>query len=340
MLALALPNTHLRVSNAPVLRPYHSHRTQPFFLGQPVSHWLMLAALVVMWGSSFGLTKIAVATVPAHSVVAMRLVVAACVLIPVVLLLRRRFPVDARSWCFFVCMGFLGNALPYWLITWGQRSVDSGPAGVLMAVMPIATLAFAHFFVKGERINPAKAIGFSLGLFGVITLTGPSALMELSSGGSALLSQLAIVAGAVCYAANTIIARLSPTRDGIVAAAGTTVAANALLVPTHAKGVPEFVFSLDLGSALAIGALGVFSTALAPILYFRIIRLAGPTFLSYINYLIPIWALVVGMLFLGESPSWTALLALGLVVTGIAIAQNGKLSRLGRSVAQQQAHSS
>ncbi len=290
-------------------------------LGRPFSHWLMLLALVVMWGSSFGLTEVALASVSAESVVAARIVIAGLVLVALVVATGRRIPLDARLWGFFAVMAVLGNCLPYWLITWGQETVDSGLAGILMAVMPLATLVLAHFFVAGERMSWVKAAGFALGFIGIVVLMGPEALLRIEGHGSALLAELAVVAGAVCYAANTIVARLCPLRDGLIAAAGTALAANLLLLPTIGGELTGDLEQLDLPAVWAIALLGVVSTALAPVLYFRVIRLAGPTFLSLINYLIPLWAVLVGMLFLGETPAWSALAALALILGGIAVSQ-------------------
>ncbi len=291
-------------------------------LGRPLGHWLMLFALVVMWGSSFALTDIALSSVSAESVVAARIVIAGLVLVALVMATGRRIPLDGRLWGFFAVMAVLGNCLPYWLITWGQETVDSGLAGILMAVMPLVTLVLAHFFVAGERMNWAKAAGFALGFIGIIVLMGPEALLKIEGHGSALLAELAIIGGAACYAANTIVARHCPLRDGLIAAAGTALAANLVLLPVTGGELSANLQELDLPAVWAIALLGVVSTALAPVLYFRVIRLAGPTFLSLINYLIPVWAVFVGMMFLGETPAWTALAALALILGGIAVSQS------------------
>ncbi len=298
-------------------------------LGRPAGHWLMLAALVVMWGSSFGLTEIAISSVSAESVVAARIVIAAAVLLALVVATGRRILMDGRLWGYFAVMAVLGNCLPYWLITWGQLSVDSGLAGILMAVMPLVTLVLAHFFVKGERMGWVKVAGFALGFLGIVVLMGPEALLKFQGQGSALLAELAIVAGAVCYAANTIVARHCPLRDGLIAAAGTALAANIILLPLSGAELAASLADLDLPALWAIAALGVVSTAFAPVLYFRVIRVAGPTFLSLINYLIPLWAVLVGMLFLGESPDWTALAALALILGGIALSQSKARTKPG-----------
>ena len=137
-----------------------------------LSDWFSLLALTVMWGSSFLFTKIAVSALAMETVVSTRLVMAALILVPLMLGLSRRLPRGRRLWLFFVLIALVGNLLPFSLITWGQRSIDSGLAGILMAVMPLATLALAHLFVPGERLTPYRIGGFLLGFAGVVVLIG------------------------------------------------------------------------------------------------------------------------------------------------------------------------
>ncbi len=294
---------------------------------RPLTHWLLLFALVIMWGSSFMFTKIAVAAIAPTNVVAGRLVLAAVVLLGVVVLSRRWLPTDGRSWRFFIAMALVGNCLPFWLITWGQQRIDSGLAGILMAIMPLATVLLAHVFVAGERMNRTKAAGFLAGFVGIVVLMGPAALLELRGSGAALFSELAVLCGAICYAVNTIIARHRPDGHALVAGAGVILVASLVMAPTAAL-TDGFVFA-DIAPlpAAAVGFLGIVSTALATVVYFKLVAIAGPSFLSLINYLIPVWAVMIGMVFLGESPEWSSLAALALILSGIALSEAGSRHR-------------
>lgn len=294
----------------------HSH-----LLGRPLIHWLMLIALVIMWGSAFALTKIALNSVSSEFVVAGRILIACVVLFVFLGLAGKKLPMNKGVWGAFASMALIGNCLPYWLITWGQETVDSGLAGLLMALMPLLTLLLAHRFVEGERLERSKLVGFCLALVGVAILVGPEALIQFGGSGSALLAQLAIIAGALCYAINTIIARLCPIKDSLTAAAGTTLVAIVLFVPIGASDVVYSSSDLDGPTLIALGVLGIVCTALAPILYFHLIQIAGPTFLSLINYLIPLWALALGAIALGESPGTSVWLAALVIFSGIAISQ-------------------
>jgi drug/metabolite transporter (DMT)-like permease len=285
--------------------------------------WVLLGALVAMWGSAFLLTKVALATLSPIIVVSGRLLVAALLLAALVRFTRRQLPRTKRLWLFMVAMAILGNCLPFYLISWGQTQIASGLAGILMAVIPLTTLVLAHFFVAGERMNLRRTGGFVLGFLGIVVLMGPEALIGLEGSGSVLIAELAVLGGALCYAANNIVARRQPESDAVVAAAGMIVFASMIMVPIAILVPTPRLPASIVGSLLAVAALGAFSTAAAAVVYFRLVASAGPTFLSLINYLIPLWAVAVGMVFLGERPHWRALLALALILAGIAMAQLG-----------------
>lgn len=285
--------------------------------------WLLLAALTALWGSSFLFTRLAVGELAFEQVVSARLLLAAVLLVPLAAALRRPLPRGARTWGFFALIALLGNLLPFSLITWGQRSIGSGLTGILMAVMPLATLGLAHFFVPGEGLTRRRVLGFLVGFAGVLVLIGPAALAAGGARGGELPAMLAVLAGALCYGVSTILARLQPPRDALsTAAAVITLAALASLPAGLGPPLPD----LARLSAVVIGALlflGLFATATAMILYFRLIRSAGPGFTSQLNYLIPVWALGVGLLFLGEEPGVHHLAGLLLILTGILVARRG-----------------
>lgn len=285
----------------------------------PMSHWVLLLALVAMWGSSFLLTKIAVTSFAPSQVVSGRLVLAAGVLLVLAMLMGRKFPRGVPVWSYLGLMAVVGNVLPFTLISWGQQRVDSGLAGILMAVMPLATMVLAHFFIDGERMRRHRILGFTVGFVGIVVLVGPQALGQLGGSGEVLVAQLAILGGALAYAVNTILARRRPQSDVWVTSASVLGFAAILSLPL--SGPLGFPAEMPGGAVLAVATLGLVSTAAATVGYFKLIALAGPTFLSQINYLIPLWAVLMGMLFLGERPDWNALVALLLILAGIAVAQ-------------------
>jgi drug/metabolite transporter (DMT)-like permease len=283
--------------------------------------WLLLAALVMMWGSSFLLTKIALSTLPPMTIVGGRLLIAAIVLLGVVYGAGKRLTTSKKLWSFLVVIAVIGNCLPFSLISWGQQQIDSGVAGILMAVMPLTTLFLAHFFVAGESIKMTKLVGFSLGFVGIVVLMGKDAINALQGSDTTLLAELAVLGGAFCYAVNTIISRRRPKGDAVVAAAGVTLVASSIMLPSASMLDAPWQLNPSLTSLIAVTVLGITSTGIATIIYFKLIESAGPTFLSLINYFIPLWAVTVGALFLGERPGWNALAALILILSGVALSQ-------------------
>jgi drug/metabolite transporter (DMT)-like permease len=301
---------------------------------RPLSHWLLLFALVAMWGSSFTMVGVAVRGFAPATLVTIRLMIAALLLTALVVLRAQRFPADARFWLFGLAIALTGNCVPFWLISFGQQRIDSGLAGILMGIMPLTTMVLAHFFVRGERLNATKAAGFALGFVGLIVLIGPDALLQLRGEGTALLYQLAVLGAAICYAVNTIVARHRPPADPLIAAAGVMLMGGLLMVPIGGPAIPAELAAVARGPLAAMLALAVVSTAIGTVVFLRLVALAGPSFTSFINYLIPVWALLMGMIVLGEEPKPTALLALVLILSGIGLSEVGSRRMIGAAARQ------
>jgi len=283
--------------------------------------WGMLAALVALWGSNFMFIKLGVAEVPPATLVATRLVIGAVILVAVVRALGYTFPSIGRAWIPYVVLAVVGNCMPFWFITWGQTSIDSALAGILMAIMPLTTLLLAHFFVAGEHMTRNRVLGFLLGFVGIVVLMGPAALAGLGGAPIEVLAQLSVLAGALCYAANGVIIRVTLRGDVMVASAAIIAVAAAVSVPVAL--VVDQPWHLDPGwSAVSILFwIGVGPTAIATLVHLKLIASAGPTFMSLINYCIPIVALLIGVALLGEDPGANAYSGLLLILAGIALSQ-------------------
>ena len=281
----------------------------------------MLLALAAMWGSAYMFMKIGVATVAPATLVASRLVLAAVVLYAVMRARGLRLPPLGTRWLPFVALAVLGNCLPFYLITWGQQFIDSALAGILISIMPLATMLLAHFFVAGDRMTPARVAGFATGFAGIVVLMGPAALAGFGGSAATAMAELAVLGGALCYAANSVLARRTITADFLVASTAVLVAAGALMVPValfldHGRtAVPS------AASIAAIVWLGTGPTALATVLYFQLIAAAGPTFMAIVNYLSPVVAVLAGVWLLGERPDAAAICGLVLILLGIALSR-------------------
>ncbi len=289
------------------------------------SDWIILIVLVIIWGSAFMFTKLALANFPPTTFVAFRLIMGAIILLIVLFFQRRAYQsITPREYFIFTIMAILGNALPFFSISWGQQYVDSSLAGILMAVMPLATLFLSHFFLPDERLNSRRLFGFLLGFAGVVILLNPKALLTLDMG-NALKAELAILFGAFCYAINTIIARKKAHNDDLLTSAYVLTIASVFMLPISIN-IEDPWINLPI-TPLALFSLlfmGVLATALATVFYFRLIRSAGPAFLSQINYLIPVWAMLVGAIFMGETIHLSAVFALVLLLTGLTLANTNR----------------
>ena len=286
-----------------------------------VRNWSLLLALVAMWGSSFMFIKIGIATVPPVTLVASRLALGAVILYAIMRARGLVLPPPGRTWLPFVALAVLGNCLPFFLIAWGQQFIDSALAGILISIMPLATLVLAHFFIAGERMTVYRVLGLAIGFAGIVVLMGPAALAGLGGAAGHALAQAAVLAGALCYAGNSVLARRTIAADFLVASTAVLIAAAVLMLPIALVIDSPFANAPSAGSIAAILWLGIGPTALATILYFQLIAAAGPTFMANVNYLSPVVALLAGVLLLGEQPGTTAIAALVLILLGIALSR-------------------
>lgn len=283
--------------------------------------WLLLFSLVAMWGSAFMLAELALGAFEPLAITTLRIVMGAIVLVLLLATTGRRFPRRPRVWAYLVLMAVLGNCLPFFLITWGQVEVASGLAGILMGIMPLVVVVLAHFSVPGERLSPARVSGFLLGFAGLVVLFGGDLAAE-GSDDSALLAKMAILGGAVCYGVNVIVARLQPEKDALTASAGVMLVASVLMIgASFALGTDLWPAEASAGAIAALVLLGLMSTGLATLVYFLVIARAGPSFLSLINYLIPVWAVTIGAVLLGEHLPMRAFLAMALILAGVLATQ-------------------
>lgn len=274
-------------------------------------NWLLLLSLVLIWGTSFMFTALSLDSFSPLFTTHLRLVLGALTLLACVYFKGLRFPVAWKDTGIFLLLGLVGNALPFFLISWGQQEVPSGTAGVLMAVMPMMTLILAHIWVDNERLNRFKLLGVITGFSGVYLLLRPD-----SSAVNELLHPLAILLAACCYAANTILVRRLSSHHPLVGGAGMLLGASILTLPF-------FLFFESLpqapapSSVIALIWLGLIPTGLASMVYFTIIHRAGPSFLSNLNFLVPVVAFFTGALLLNEPLTLSSLIALGIILSGI-----------------------
>jgi drug/metabolite transporter (DMT)-like permease len=274
----------------------------------------MLLALAAIWGSSFMFIKVAVEEVTPGVVVFGRVLVATLALLPAVpfMIGWRRLGVDLRRHAFpLIVVGLFNAALPFWLLAWSEKRLDSGLAAVLQASMPLFTALFALGFSRRDRVGGARLIGVLIGFLGVVLLVGLQPEGDVLSA-LAVLGTAAFYAGSVLYAG----ARLQRTPP-ISTSIGTLIVATIATMPLGVAQLPGHPPSWKaIGSILALGAVGL---SLAYILYFGLIAGAGASYAALVTYLVPALALGYGAVFLDEPVTASALGGLAFILVGVGL---------------------
>ena len=280
--------------------------------------YFLLVSLAAIFGSSFMMTKVAVAEIPPATLVTSRMAIASVILLAAAAMAGQRIPEFNRDWWYIAGTALFGTALPFLLISWGQEKVDAGLAAILMATMPLITLVLAHYFTGDERLNLFKILGFCLGLAGVAVLIG---LDKLASLGDETIRQYALMGAATCYAINAILTKKIVHLPRRAASAALSVAALAMILPLSLLLDKPWLLTPSNNSMLAALALGIIPTAIGTLMLFAIIKRQGASFLSQINFLVPVFGVLWAMTFLGEQLPPSAATALVLILAGIAIAR-------------------
>jgi drug/metabolite transporter (DMT)-like permease len=287
---------------------------RPIPLAASGRDYLLLLLCSALWGGSFLLIKFAVASLPPLWVAALRIAIGGLALLLVLRLRGLRLPRGRAVWARLGFMGVVGNLIPFALISWGELQVDSGLAAILMAMVPLMVMVIAHFRMPDEPLTRGKIAGIVLGIIGVVVLIGPSAL---SGVGSHVAAELAILLATACYAASALAARGLPPMGADAASAGMLLIAAPIGLIAAALVDPPGSFTPSLTSLLAALLLGLFSTGLGYVLFFRILTSAGAGFASMNNFLVPPFGVIYGWLVLAEHLPPSAFAALALILLGL-----------------------
>lgn len=292
--------------------------------------WTLLILLGLIWGGSFFFARLAVAHVPPLTLVLLRVSLAALVLH---LYLYARLGLYRRlieRWRAFLILGILNNAVPFTLIFAGQTEIGAGLAAILNATTPLWTVIIANRLTADEKLTTQKLSGCLLGLVGTFVLIGPDALAGL---GAPVWAQLAVVGASISYGFAAIYGRRFSDIPPVVTATGQLTASTLVMLPLVLLVDRPWNLSFPPPDiALAIFLLAVVSTALAYILYFRIIATSGATNGSIVTLLVPPSAIVLGVLFLGERISPEMAVGLLLIVMGLMTIDGRILEIIKKSI--------
>jgi drug/metabolite transporter (DMT)-like permease len=281
--------------------------------------WVVFFACVAVWGSAFAGLKIAVADVQPAWVASLRMIVAAAFLAALLPLLRERLPPlsDAKTWRAYAVIGVIGTAVPFALFAFAVAHAPSAIVAICNGGSPFFTALLAHVLLAGERLTPRRAISVGLGFAGLAVLTAPG-LMNPDGKSAETIGIIAAITGAACYAIANIQVKQAPLLPAATATTIYCIAGAAAALPFSLLVAPA---PIDAGapSLIAVFLLGVFATALGGVGFVYLVQRRGPVFTAFTTYLMPVWALGVGVLFLGERPGTSALIALGLILAALVL---------------------
>jgi drug/metabolite transporter (DMT)-like permease len=288
------------------------------------SEWLELLLLSILWGGSFFFAGIQVKALPPFTIVFLRVGLAAIILNVLLKALGKKLPDSLSAWRAFFAMGLLNNAVPFCLVVWGQSHIASGLAAILNATTPISTVVVANFLTTDEKMTGNRLLGVMIGFLGVVVLIGPDSLEGL---GGNVLAQLAVLLAGVSYAfAGVYGRRFRPMGiDPILTATGQVTASAILLFPFAAFVDAPWMLAMPPWPVWAAAAgSAAFSTALGYVLYFRILATAGATNILLVAFLIPVSAILMGSLGLGEHLEATQFAGLAFIGAGL-VAIDGRV---------------
>lgn len=286
------------------------------------TNWFLLILLSAIWGGAFTLNKIALDLYTPEVIVAGRLIVGSAFLIVLIYFIYKRFSFNLSQLNYYLFMSLVGIVIPFIAIINGQRNIDSAMAGILMATMPITTILLSHFFLVDEKINQQKLIGFLISFFGVFILIYREDLFINNSFSTTLISQLQVMLGSTLYSIAAIYGKKYKMTDPVSASTGTILFATffmliyLIFIDESNVSIPILLVNYN------ILLLGILCTAIATIIYFQILQTAGASFLSIMNFLIPLWAILFGILILNDAFSWNYIFGLIIILAGIKLANS------------------
>jgi len=291
--------------------------------------WVMLLSLSLIWGGSFFLNAVILTELPTLTLVAARVSLAAIALWGFAAITGRLRGLTPAVLAAFAVMGFLNNAIPFTFIVHAQTSISSGLASILNATTPLFTILVAGVFLSDERFSVMRLAGVAIGLFGVVVMIGTDALDGI---GSSVWAQMFSLGAAVSYGFASVFGRRFRRLgiDPIQVAMGQVTMSSLMLWPVAI--VLDRPFDLAMPSVTVWGALGVLSvicTACAYILYFKVLERAGATNISMVTFLVPVSAILLGILFLGETLHISHVIGMLLIGLGLIVIDGRMFSRMG-----------
>ena len=281
--------------------------------------YILLLLLIVMWGSSFAALKVSLETIPPLWVMSLRLVIGCLTITTFFLILRKSLPLTLDFWKWSLIIGFLGFSVPFSIISWGTQFIPSSLVAILMGANPIITLILAYFFLADNTLTIRMVIGVFLGLLGIILLIGFGNINTDLYKSEFIYGQLAVLTGTFSFALASILLKNLPQEHSFERTLGSLICGSiiGLFLAYFFSNSSLEIHEISIKSAVSLTLLGIFSTGIASVIWFKVIALKGPVFLALVNYLIPVWALILGIFLLNERINF--IVGFGLIFITIGI---------------------
>lgn len=276
---------------------------------------MQLLLLSAIWGSAFLAIDLSIANFPPFLVAFGRIFIATVFLLIVVFYKKLSFPRDRKSWVILVIAGALNNAVPFYLISWGQQYISSSTAAIMLSFGPFIALILSHFMTHDEKFSIFKLLGVFLGFLGVFILVGGEIL---SKDTNALMGQLAVLLATVGYISSGLLIRKLGNINTIVCSTSMLVTATLLMLPFVHFSLLMDEISMNI-SLISIIYLALIPTAIASLIRVKLVQKVGIQFMSQVSYLIPIFAIFWSWFFLSEIPTISAWIALCLILSGLLV---------------------
>lgn len=276
--------------------------------------YIVLFALGALWGSSFGAIKIALHGVTPLTVMSVRILLAGAALLLLIRVRKTPFPRGTQNWIKIGWMALFGTLIPFFLVPWGQLQIDSSLAAILMAVNPLFALTLGHFFSDHESFTLRQLLAMLVGFSGILLVFGENAISSINGN---IWAQLAVIGAGFCYTISGVIVSRVRGASADSVSASIFICSSVIVFPLWMILEQPWSLHFETESLLALTHLGLVSTGMAFLMRYYIILRAGAVFLSYVAFIIPMFGILFGILFLGETISVNTMGAVVLILSGV-----------------------
>jgi len=276
--------------------------------------YIVMFALGALWGSSFGAIKIALHGVTPLTVMSVRILLAGAALFLVIKVRKTPFPRGIQNWIKIGWMALFGTLIPFFLVPWGQLQIDSSLAAILMAVNPFFALTLGHFFSDHESFTLRQLLAMLVGFSGILLVFGENAISSINGN---IWAQLAVIGAGFCYTISGVIVSRVRGASADSVSASIFICSSVIVFPLWMILEQPWSLHFETESLLALTHLGLVSTGMAFLMRYYIILRAGAVFLSYVAFIIPMFGILFGILFLGETISVNTMGAVVLILSGV-----------------------